>query len=155
MALKQEEPSLNLVALVSIHPTNSDTNAAKLDGFISTQADSSKKKSNLVLRLFPSHQVPTWLGSLDRLVPDGVYQESKDNLQIEQFPLTNASSKTCSYSDSSCIAWLHTPNLFTEAQKFVRLARKVTPEKRGQVFAEADRIINVASSLSFSQYLST
>ena len=154
MALKQEEPPFNLVALVSIKSSNN--NCTNFNGFISTFADVTKKKSNLVLRVFPSNQAPAWLGSLDQLVPVGILEESLlPGIEKGTFPVENESSKLCSYSDSTCIAWLQSPNLFADAQKFVRLAKKVTNEKRGQVFTEADRIISIARALSFPQYLST
>ena len=154
MALKQEDTTLNLVALVSFNSPS--IRSTGFDGFITTYADTSKKKSNLVLRIFPPDQKPAWIGSMNQVVPAGVFEEDLvSGMQSSSFPVQTESSKFCSYNDSSCIAWLQSPNLFADAQKFVRLAKKVTPEKRGQVFTEANRIISIAKALSFPQYMVT
>ena len=118
-------------------------------------SNAAKKKSNLVLKLFATDDIPIWLGTLNKLLPEGVFEEQENILSKGAFPLNDVSKSTCSYNESGCIAWLQSQNLFTEAQKFVRLAKKATPEKRSQVFAEADRIIAIAKALSFFTYMET
>ena len=105
-----------------------------------------KKKSSLMLSLFePGLEVVPWLGSLDRLGPASLLNETT------QSPFPVKSERKPSYS-SAPVVWIKQTGIQSDIQKVLRHARKL-PEKTTQFYKELNRLRKAAVCLGFYELL--
>ncbi|XP_074603668.1 integrator complex subunit 14 [Brevipalpus obovatus] len=111
-------------------------------GMIYAWSDS-KKKSNLMLSTFQAglDSIP-WLGDLSKLGPVNIF-----NLSDEPSP----SVQRKSYS-TNCVVWTKQPNLLSDLQKILRLARKL-PEKTPHFYKELNRFRKAALVTGFFEII--
>lgn len=122
-------------------------------GILYSWADS-KKKSNLVLSVFPGGVEIPWLGNLRRLTPAAEMEDSpyKFDGQSEESPFPVETSRRRSYHSQASVVWAKSSGLQADIQKLLRYARKL-PEKLNQFYKELNRIRRAALCYSYFELL--
>ena len=114
-------------------------------GVIYSWSDNKKKSSLMLSLLEPGLDVVPWLGSLDRLGPASLLNETS------QSPFPVKSERKPSYS-SAPVVWIKQAGIQSDIQKVLRHARKL-PEKTTQFYKELNRLRKAAVCLGFYDLL--
>lgn len=122
-------------------------------GMLYSWADS-KKKSNLVLSVFPCGVDISWLGNLKRLTPAAEMENNpyKPDSQSGESPFPVETSRRRSYHSQASVVWVKSSGLQADIQKLMRYARKL-PDKINQFYKELNRIRRAALCYSYFDLL--